>query len=92
MAGNKNSGRKAGFRHNENTRSRIQATQIINRLAKDFAAKKPTLTDTQVRIGFGLLRKVLPDLQGITISGDPENPIVTEIVERIVDPSDRSKP
>lgn len=86
MAGNANSGRRPGFRHNENTRARIQAGVIISRLAKDFASKKPTLTDTQVRIGFGLLRKVLPDLQGIMLSGDAENPVVTEIVERIVDP------
>lgn len=86
MAGNANSGRKTGFRHNENTRARIQASNIITRMQKDFASKTPTLTDAQIKIGFGLLRKVLPDLQSITLAGDAERPLVTEIVERIVDP------
>ncbi len=90
MAGNANSGRRAGFKHNENTRERIQAAHIIRRLAEDFDrkadSKKPALTDNQIKIGFGLLKKVLPDLQAITLAGDPDRPLVTEIVEKIVDP------
>lgn len=90
MAGNANSGRSAGFRHNENTRARIKASHIINRLAADFnrkdGSKTPALTDAQIKIGFGLLRKVLPDLQGIVLSGDADNPVVTKIIEEVVDP------
>jgi len=97
MAGNANSGRRPGFKHLENTRAKIKASAILVRMQEDFFAthkadgepikgKKRPLTALQVRIGEGLLRKVLPDLQGITLSGDADNPIVTEIRETIVDP------
>lgn len=87
MAGNKNSGRRPGYKHLENTRQKIRASNIVTRLQTDLFSKKPTLTDGQIRIGFGLLRKMVPDLQGIVLSGDADNPVVTRIIEEIVDPS-----
>lgn len=98
MAGNANSGRRPGYKHLENTRQKIRASAILIRMQEDFFAthtnagenakkgKKRPLTALQVRIGEGLLRKVLPDLQGITLAGDADHPIVTRIVEEIVDP------
>lgn len=35
------------------------------------------MSATQVSAGIALLKKVLPDLSGVTISGDAENPIET---------------
>ena len=48
--------------------------------------KKRPLTALQVRIGEGLLRKVIPDLQGITLAGDPDHPVIHHITEQIIDP------
>jgi hypothetical protein len=94
VVGNSNSGRKAGFRHNENTRSRIRAAHILRRFDVEFDrkpnSKTPELTDNQIKIGFGLLRKVLPDLQSIVLAGDADNPVVTRIIEEIVDPVDKT--
>ncbi len=50
------------------------------------AFKKRPLTPGQRATGFGLLAKGLPDLQSITLAGDPDRPLVTEIRETIVDP------
>ena len=86
MAGNANSGRKAGFKHLENTRQKIRTSNIITHMQNDLFSKNPHLTDGQIKIGFGLLRKVLPDLQGITLSGDPDHPMVMHITEEIIDP------
>lgn len=86
MAGNANSGRRKGYKHLENTRQKIRASNIVTRLQKDLFTQKPMLTDGQIRIGFGLLRKILPDLDGIVLSGDADNPLVTRIIEEVVDP------
>jgi len=45
----------------EKTREKIQATQIVNRLDKAFRGEIE-LTATQVKIGLGLLAKVMPDM------------------------------
>lgn len=49
------------IRHDAETRNKIQAAQLINRLTKGFNGEVE-LSATQVSIGLGLLRKVLPDL------------------------------
>lgn len=45
----------------EKTREKIQATQIVNRLTKAFDGDVE-LTAVQVKIGLGLLAKVMPDM------------------------------
>lgn len=66
-------GRKAGFRHNEETRSRIKAQQLINRLQKHVDADEPLLDASQVNAAKSLLNKVLPDLKAIEHSGQGDN-------------------
>lgn len=61
--------RATKIRHDENTRAKIQATQIINRL-QGHVAGKVDLSATQVSAGLGLLRKVLPDLQAAELKHD----------------------
>ena len=56
--------RTTKVRHDENTRAKIQSSQIINRLMKAFEGMI-TLDPTQVSIGIALLRKTLPDLAQI---------------------------
>ena len=53
----------------DNTRAKIQATQLINRLTK-HALEDLELSTTQVRAIEILLKKVLPDLQAIEVDVD----------------------
>ena len=78
-------GRPPGFRMSEAHRIKIQNSQILNRLLTHFESE-PCLTDSQVKVGLGLLKKVLPDLQSMTIAGDPNAPLSLDIrrIERVV--------
>ena len=51
-----------------NTRKKIQASQLINRLT-DHILGKVELTSTQVTAALGLLKKTLPDLSNVTLDG-----------------------
>lgn len=62
-------GRKPGYRHNEDTRKKIQAQQLINRLMTHINADKPILDASQVNAAKTLLNKVLPDLKAVEHSG-----------------------
>ncbi len=57
-------GRSSGFRHNEETRAKIQAAQIINRFMACLNGEV-VLDAQQVSCGKSLLNKVLPDLQSV---------------------------
>ncbi len=47
--------------HDENTRKKIQASQLINCLTKHVLGKSE-MSSTQVAAALGLLKKTLPDL------------------------------
>jgi hypothetical protein len=49
------------IRHDEETRAKIQTSQLVNRL-QDHVLGKVDLKPTQVAAGLGLLRKTIPDL------------------------------
>ncbi len=53
----------------ENTRAKIQTTQLINRLT-DHALGNIELSPTQVKAIEILIRKTLPDLQAISMDGN----------------------
>lgn len=57
------------IRHDENTRAKIQTSQIINRLT-DHIHGKVELQTSQVTAALGLLKKTLPDLAAIEHSGE----------------------
>lgn len=63
-------GRKAGFRHSEDTRKKIQAGVLIDRLMKHVQASTPLLDASQVNAAKALLAKVLPDLQSTEMKHD----------------------
>lgn len=54
--------------HDDKTRQKIQASQLVNRL-QDHALGKVEMTPTQVAAADKLLRKVLPDLTATELSG-----------------------
>ena len=49
------------IRHDEETRAKIQTSQLINRL-HDHVLNDLNLSSTQVSAALGLLKKTLPDL------------------------------
>jgi hypothetical protein len=68
-------------------RVKIQNSNILNALIEHTEGKRE-MSSTQVTAGIALLRKVLPDLQNVTVSGDPTNPLVHEIRVTIIDPKE----
>jgi hypothetical protein len=75
-------------RHQEMVRDKIQASQLINRL-ESHALGEIELSQTQIRAIEILLKKTLPDLSSVELTGDPENPVsIQEIGIRAVDADD----
>lgn len=62
--------RQPGYRHHEDTRKKIQAAQLINRLEKHVFSDEPLLDASQVNAAKALLNKVLPDLQSVSVDGE----------------------
>ena len=62
--------REPGYRHNEDTRLKIKAAQLINRLQDHVFAATPVLDASQVNAAKALLNKVLPDLKAMELTGD----------------------
>lgn len=63
-----------GVRLTDEHRTKIQKSKILNRLI-GHAEGTEEMTATQVTAALGLLKKALPDLQAVQISGDKENPL-----------------
>jgi hypothetical protein len=63
--------------HDERTRAKIQTSQLINRLMQ-HANGEVEMTPTQVRAAEILLKKSIPDLANVQLSGDKVNPVKVE--------------
>lgn len=72
----KRRGRTKGFVMSHEHRLKIQKGNILNALIEHVSGKRD-MSATQVTAGIALLKKVLPDLQSIEHTGDPDNPIET---------------
>lgn len=72
-------------------RLKIQTSQLINRLT-NFINGEVELTAPQVTAALGLLKKALPDLQAVELTGDEDNPVETrqKITVELVRASPRS--
>jgi hypothetical protein len=70
--------------HDDATRQKIQTSQLINRLQAN-AMGEIELTQGQIKSIEVLLKKSLPDLSSIEVSGDGDKPIVNEIRMVVVD-------
>lgn len=69
--------------HDDETRAKIQAANIIHRLYENVMGKVD-LTPAQVSSAKTLLNKVLPDLAAVQVSGDEENPLTVQTIERAI--------
>lgn len=67
---------RTNLRQQEQTRAAIQTSQLVNRL-QDFALGKEGVDIDAGRLKAieVLLRKSLPDLSAISLSGDADNPV-----------------
>lgn len=84
-------GRKPGFRMSDEHRVKIQNSNILNALVEHVEGKRE-MGASQVTAGIALLKKVLPDLSAVEVSGDKDNPlnVVTQIVLRAADDNGNS--
>jgi hypothetical protein len=71
-------GRPIGRRHQDDVRSKIQASQLVNRLT-DHVNSKVELTASQVTAALGLLRKCVPDLSATELTAEVTHSYVAEI-------------
>jgi len=92
--------------HDENTRLKIKASQIINRLNNHILAEpekdkdgkliltstgcvyKDLMTQSQVTAALGLLKKAVPDLQSIELTGNEDKPLTVIGQIQLVRPKD----
>lgn len=62
--------------HQDDVRKKIQASQLINVL-QDHALGKADLPQSRIKAIEILLRKTIPDLSQMQLSGDEDNPVQT---------------
>ena len=74
--------RRLNPKHDAHTREKIQTSQLVNRLNSfvlscvDPKTKKPIeMCREQITVALGLLKKTLPDLSSVELSGDEANPV-----------------
>ncbi len=77
-------GREPGFVMSEAHRVKIQKSNILNALI-EHATGKRDMSATQVTAGLGLLKKCLPDLTSMQVSGDADNPLVVRHEDALVE-------
>ena len=84
--------RSVKIRHDEETRAKIQTSQLINRL-HSYVLGEIAMEPGQVTAALGLMKKTLPDLSSTELTGDPDAPLAVEHVQRtIVDPKNAGNP
>ena len=80
---------RTNLRQQDQTRAAIQTTQLVKRL-QDFALGEKGVEIDAVRMKAieVLLRKALPDLSSVELTGDPDNPVQTVTRVRLLGPDD----
>ena len=67
-------GRQPGFRMSDEHRVKIQNSNILNALIEHSEGRRE-MSSTQVQAALGLMKKVLPDISAVQISGDQAAPL-----------------
>lgn len=60
--------------HDDKTKERIRASQLLNRLTQ-FANGKVELSAAQVQAAKVVIGKIIPDLKSVEVVGDPDRPL-----------------
>ena len=80
--------------HQADVRLKIKTSQLVNRLQGFVLGEKDPKTGDAVEIDPNrlraieiLLRKSLPDLSNVTLTGNPNAPVMVSLIERhVIDP------
>lgn len=73
--------------HQDDVRAKIQTSQLVNRL-ESHALGTVELSATQIKAIEVLIRKTLPDLSAVEMTGEDGGPIETVQKIQLVGPSD----
>ena len=76
-------GRRVGSLHSEHVRLKIKTAYLVNRLS-DFVEGKVEMTREQLKAAEVLLKKTLPDLSAVTVSGDADKPLINEVHVKLI--------
>ena len=68
-------GRPINKLHQEDVRKKIQVSQLLNVLQNHALGETEELSPTRMKAIEILLRKSMPDMASVTISGDQDQPI-----------------
>lgn len=81
-------GRKPGFVMGPEHRDKIKNSNILRELIKFAQGETPpeAYPPHRVTASLGLLRKIMPDMTENMVKGDQDAPLVTKIVNEIVNP------
>lgn len=72
-------GRSPGFKMSEEHRVKIKNSNILNALIEHVEGKRE-MSSTQVTAGLGLIKKVLPDIASVELTGRDGEPITYKII------------
>lgn len=86
----KKRGRKSGFLMTDEHRTKIANSQILKHLIEHVLGQRD-MTATQVSAGIALMKKVLPDLQSVELSGDQDNPVLIRDMSAVDRPERESR-
>jgi hypothetical protein len=70
-------------RHQDEIRTKIQASQLINVLQDHALGLSPDLPPSRIKAIELLLKKSVPDLSSTEITGDPDAPLEVRVVTGI---------
>ena len=73
---------RLNLRQQDQTRSAIQTTQLVKRLQDYALGEIAEIESGRLKAIEILLRKTLPDLSAVTLSGDEDNPVNVTVIER----------
>lgn len=71
---------KLNNRHSQMVRDKIQATKLIQVLQDHALGISEELKPTRLKAIEMLLKKSIPDLQSIELTGDPEKPMEFKVI------------
>lgn len=73
---------RTNLRQQDQTRAAIQTSQLVKRLQAFALGEIAEIETGRLKAIEILLRKTLPDLSAVTLSGDDENPLTVAVIER----------
>jgi hypothetical protein len=67
-------------RHSDMVRAKIQASELINVLQDHAMGITEELSSSRMKAIEILLKKSVPDLSAVELTGDPEAPVVMKVI------------